>query len=293
MAKFYIEQPVWQRNDAEFRDWGSTFSGALAAVGMVKTADTGQINWSTVTRAGSDTAAGYEIWRMDDAMQGVFPVFIKFEYGSRSSSSVPAMWITVGTGSNGSGSITGTFVSRFEATANGGLITNGVSRPTLVSHTDGLFGFELASGALDFGGALPIAAMIISRTVDAAGIATGDGLLIVNSGASSNTVIRAVASGGIVSSPDGHIALVPPSITSGGTPDGLQAFPHYVFLPKMFRIAGSLTVHSSSVGAFTEFEATPVGSTERTYIRLSGQPGTRSLGSNNSTALVGAILWED
>lgn len=292
MAKFYVEQPVWQRDDAEFRAWGSMFSGALAAVGMVQTSDTGQINWSTATRAASNTAAGYEIWRMNDAMQSVFPVFIKFEYGSRSTSSVPAVWITVGSGSNGSGSITGIFVGRFAATANGSLVVDGSSRPTLVSHTDGLFGFELASGAINYSGACPVAAMFISRTVDEAGIATGDGLLVVYSD-SYSTTITAVAPGGVTSSPGPHIALVPTSITSGGTPDGLQAFPQYVFLPKMFRVAGSVTVHSSTVGAFTEFGATPVGSTERTYIRLGGAPGTNTLGSSSASNLVGAILWED
>ena len=292
MAKFYVEQPVWQRNDAEFRAWGSMFSGALAAVGMVQTSDTGQINWSTATRAASGGTAGYEIWRMGDAMQSVFPVFIKFEYGSMSTDKIPGMRITVGSGSNGSGSITGAFVGRFEATANGSLDTSGASRPTLVSHTDGLFGFELASGAINFAGAGPVATMFISRTVDEAGIATGDGLLVV-CGVSNSTTITAVAPGGVTSSPGAHIALVPTSITSGGTPDGLQAFPQYVFLPKMFRVAGSVTVHSSTVGAFTEFGATPVGSTERTYIRLGGAPGTNTLGSSSASNLVGAILWED
>lgn len=292
MAKFYVEQPVWQRDDAEFRAWGSMFSGALAAVGMVKTSDTGQINWSTATRAASGGTAGYEIWRMGDAMQSVFPVFIKFEYGSMAVNSTPGMRITVGSGSNGSGSITGAFVNRFTATANGSLVVDGSSRPTLASHTDGLFGFELASGAIDYSGAYPVAAMFISRTVDEAGIATGNGLLVV-CGASSSTTITAVAPGGVTSSPGPHIALVPTSITSGGTPDGLQAFPQYVFLPKMFRVAGSVTVHSSTVGAFTEFGATPVGSTERTYIRLGGAPGMNMLGSSSASNLVGAILWED
>ena len=292
MGKFFVESDISQATDADFRNWGSMFSSALAAVGMVQTSDTGQINWSTATRAASGGTAGYEIWRMDDAMQSVFPVFIKFEYGSMSSNSIPGMRITVGSGSNGSGSITGAFVGRFEATANGSLVTSGVSRPTLVSHTDGLFGFELASGAIDFSGASPVATMFISRTVDEAGIATGDGLLVVR-GVSNSTVITAVAPGGVTSSPGPHIALVPSSITSGGTPDGLQAFPQYVFLPKMFRVAGSVTVHSSTVGAFTEFGATPVGSTERTYIRLGGAPGTNMLGSSPTSNLVGAILWED
>ncbi|MCB1713466.1 MAG: hypothetical protein KDH96_13660, partial [Candidatus Riesia sp.] len=65
--------------DALFRDWGSKLSAAIQAVGLVKTGDTGQINWSTVT-VGTGIR-GYEIFRFNDSLQATTPVFIKIEYG--------------------------------------------------------------------------------------------------------------------------------------------------------------------------------------------------------------------
>lgn len=94
-------------DDTEFRDWGSAFNGLLDSIGWVQTADTGQIDWGTVTKPAQGTAAGYEIWRLDDALQATAPIFLKIEFGARSDGGW-ALWITIGTGSNGSGSLTGT-----------------------------------------------------------------------------------------------------------------------------------------------------------------------------------------
>jgi hypothetical protein len=96
-------------SNATFRAWGSGISAALAAAGLVNTADTGQINWATVVLPGAGAAAGYEIWRFSDALQASAPVFIKLEYGSsgliNGTHSAPQMWITVGTATDGAGTI--------------------------------------------------------------------------------------------------------------------------------------------------------------------------------------------
>jgi hypothetical protein len=95
-------------SDATFRTWGSAISAAMASIGWVQASDTGQINWTTVVKpAAINTAAGYEIWRMNDTLQATKPVFLKIEYGCSSAVSVPVMWITVGTGTNGTGTLTG------------------------------------------------------------------------------------------------------------------------------------------------------------------------------------------
>jgi hypothetical protein len=99
-----------QTTDTEFRAWGSAISAGLAAAGCVQTADTGQINWSTVVKpASAGVMAGYEIWRFNDSLQATAPVFFKIEYGASAAAAAnPDVWVTVGTGSNGSGTITGT-----------------------------------------------------------------------------------------------------------------------------------------------------------------------------------------
>jgi hypothetical protein len=93
--------------DAEFRTWGSGISGKLSTLGFVQTSDTGQINWTTVTKpAGSSTAAGYEIWRFADSLQSTAPIFFKLSYGTSGGLTSPQITLTVGTNSDGAGTIT-------------------------------------------------------------------------------------------------------------------------------------------------------------------------------------------
>lgn len=85
------------------------FSDMLTALGFPKTADTGQVDWATASLTGSNTYTHYEIRRFDDEHQATKPVFMKISYGRLTASSVnyPQVQITLGTGSNGSGELTG------------------------------------------------------------------------------------------------------------------------------------------------------------------------------------------
>lgn len=92
--------------DAGFRAWAQKVHDALAAVGLVQTSDTGQINLTTVTAPALGAFAGYEIWRFNDAEQASHPIYMKVEYGKAGATTQPALRWTVGTGSNGSGTLT-------------------------------------------------------------------------------------------------------------------------------------------------------------------------------------------
>lgn len=97
-----------------FNAWGGGLSTALAAVGLTKTGDTGQVTWSTsVTPPGVlDTYPYYEVWRFNDALQATSPIFFKLEYGSSYLALGDCgLRITVGTGSDGAGNITGNISS--------------------------------------------------------------------------------------------------------------------------------------------------------------------------------------
>lgn len=108
MALATFSLAMTNATDAQFRAWGKAISDSLQAVGIVKTADSGQINWATVAApTAANTQMGYEIYRFNDTLQSTAPVFIKLAFGSGSNSTHPALWISVGTGSNGSGTITG------------------------------------------------------------------------------------------------------------------------------------------------------------------------------------------
>lgn len=95
--------------DTEFRAFITAFGNALDAVGLVQTADTGQLNRATIVRAGNGVDAGYEVWRFDDAAQATAPVFFKLLYqsGYWAGPTGLRLVIELGTGSNGSGTLTG------------------------------------------------------------------------------------------------------------------------------------------------------------------------------------------
>lgn len=97
---------ILHTTDAEFRVWAKGISDGLIAVGMVRTADTGQIDFTTAVRPAAN-AFLYEIFRFSDALQATSPVFIKMEYGTSSTLTIPATRISVANGTSGAGVLTG------------------------------------------------------------------------------------------------------------------------------------------------------------------------------------------
>lgn len=176
-------------NATTFRAWGSAISAALAALGFVQTADTGQINWATVAApTASGQVMGYEVWRFADSLQSTAPIFFKIQYGSNGgAASQPQMTFTVGTGSNGSGTITGTDISGVT-----GALTTGIgAMPQAVS--SGASSSAQTIYLNSDGSALVIASvstnpntvsawgfvLVIERTRTWAGAATGDGFVLM------------------------------------------------------------------------------------------------------------------
>lgn len=295
MSKVTYTMPVSQATDADFRAWGSALSAGLASAGLVKTADTGQIDWVTVARAAGGTSAGYEVWRMNDAMQATKPVFFKLEYGSGPSTSVPHMWLTVGGGSNGSGTITDTYLSRTLIAPNGSLNADGGGRPTYISVQPGFVGVVVNGGCLSWAGAnMSCGYFFVIRTTDDSAVPTADGLAVIHQSGGSGPL---ASSHRLPGSPKNHagtgFCLIPGFISSSGsdTPDGPQAFSHTFFYPKAYRSPFTVSVIDAEVGAGVSFQATPFGATERTFLCLGTQliNGTASQGG---TAVTMAMIWE-
>lgn len=161
--------------DAEFRAWASSISVAFTAFGWVKTTDTGQIDLATVPKpAATQTAAGYEVWRMADAMQATTPVFMKVEYGTYSTATQQSVWFTVGSGSNGSGTLTGNLTPRRQCASFGVSATVTLS---LMSGASDRFAYILNAGSIT----TDMRSMFfIERTRDAAGVNTSDGVIITS-----------------------------------------------------------------------------------------------------------------
>lgn len=163
-------------SDAAFRTWGSAYNAKLTSMGLVDNADTGSINWATVTSPGViNTVAGFEVWRMADALQATIPIFIKIEYGAGAAAANGSIWITVGSGTDGAGALTGltSLRKQVQCTATAGAITHYWSGDTN----------RLTIAAV---GASAATSMFIGveRTVDAAGAVTSEGALLIYRGTS-------------------------------------------------------------------------------------------------------------
>lgn len=124
--------PTQGNSDANYRAFVQFISNAMEAGGIIKTADTGQINPVTATGAGG----GYEIRRFSDDLQATAPVFIKIEY--LYAASMYARF-TIGTGSNGAGAITGVLLNAEPATSNSPL----ASAPSMISVGTARFTFAM------------------------------------------------------------------------------------------------------------------------------------------------------
>lgn len=159
--------------DADFRTWGSAITAQILAMGLVKHTDTGQINWGTVTRPAINVYAGYEIWRFADALQATKPVFIKVEYGIGAVADRPALAITVGTATNGAGTLTGQVSTRKTQLAAASK-TAGVVLPSFCSgDTDRLtLCTNLDNATATFG-----IFINIERPKDSSGVSVGDGIV--------------------------------------------------------------------------------------------------------------------
>jgi hypothetical protein len=278
--------PLSNTNDATFRAWGADLSAAFAEVGLVKTADTGQINWTTVSRPAINTVAGYEIWRYADSS-----VFLKVEYGNGSNASDSfSLYITVGQNSNGSGTLTGATSTRSITLLSIALISlAGTPRQSFLVYKDGFLGFLGYRNA--GGGNIPLAFFAVCRTTDAAGAPDSRGVTVYTS--QTLTWPRAQALNfqtGVALSQNitGDYVIIPMAITSSIIGADAQCFIHWTALPLVLPNPYVATVISAEVPSGSTFSTTLVGTTPRTYVALDEYPRGSPLGA----AYKLVMLWE-
>jgi hypothetical protein len=174
MKYAWLSQP-YNTTDAMFRLWGASVGPALSAIGLVQTSDTGQINWTTVLAPiTTNQYRGYEIWRLNDSLQGSAPVFFKIEYGSSSAAASPSLRITVGKGSDGAGTITNQIVQITTGFAGASSITF-----SYASSSSGGAGFSLYLAPFNPSGQTS-PAFSFERSLDSAGNPTTEGVMIAS-----------------------------------------------------------------------------------------------------------------
>lgn len=198
MTTTTTSSPCSQATNATFQAWVAEVVTALfTTIGLTQTADTGQINPATVAAPVTANAqAGYVIGRFNDTLQSTKPIFFKLEFGSGSGAADPAMIVTVGTGSNGSGTLTGTLTTRrlMTAAASTGNSTTSFTSRFCYNAALGVFWMAFKFGMIVGGtGVTPLGTVIIGRSNDNTGAPTGDGVYCLTCGTSATSVATAGA----------------------------------------------------------------------------------------------------
>ena len=290
MARASWTSLVAQNDTTQFRAWGSEFKAKLVAMGLTQTADTGQIDWTTVNRpATANTDAGYEVWRFNDSLQATAPIYFKIVYGTSGIDATrPRIDIQFGTGSNGSGTLTGlTSTSRGVSTVNG-TQSDTVGRQSFMSYKPerGFFGFTWKVGAGCQG------EFFIARTVDASGDPTDVGALVAWSSGNGQQFFRFASPASAFTFVSGcQSCLIPQNVTNSIVTTGEpQVYTHYVSDPRVNPINQVLTVFEQEFGQGTTFTATVLGATPRTYIVPQGPMPADSQKGTSAVAI--AYIWE-
>jgi hypothetical protein len=278
--------------DADFRAWGSEFRTQLAATGLVRTADTGQIDWTTVVRPAANTDAGYEIWRFNDTQQATAPIYIKFFFGTNASTTAPRVRIQIGTGSNGAGTLTGLTNSAVTMNLNNPPPA-ATLYPSYFCHTEGFLGVAWKLNGASFG-----FSFVICRTADPTGsnAPTADGAYFYG-GVTTNanlsifkfTSITSVVNGTNVSDCP---CVVPGRITTTTVGSDTQVFPHFFGAPRVYPAFGVCTLVQTEMSRGSTFTATLFGTTSHTFIALDAIGGPYAHASQNNTSWAMAMLWE-
>ncbi len=286
--------------DAKFRTWGAAVSAAIAAAGLTQTADTGQANWTTATKPVATntfmpTAGAYEIWRFNDSLQATKPVFIRVDYGSNgvASGNGPGTRLTIGTGTDGAGTITGVNTG---AVQHGGSTVAPTNTASVIQAcyvaTQGFFylgaGLNLVSGAANHGGW-----WVIARTCDTSGATTGDGLVVTRQATSASVLATAY---GLNFNTGVLVASAVPAANylrnaSLATGSSVPLYKHYAAINVIYPLNQIMTYFASDIAANSTFSATPWGASAHTYLAL---PATVVDGVNAAatTSWPAAVLWE-
>lgn len=305
--------PLDHTTDAGYNTWVSEIITMLfTTLGLTQTADTGQTNGSGLTRPGTSTVNAYIVGRFNDTAQSTNPIFFRIDFGTGGTTTTPAMRLTVGTGSNGSGTINGlTTLAACAMTVTGAASSNTTAYLTRACYnsTDGVFWLawkynSQGNANVTQGGCL------IFRSADNTGAQTTDSTMIVTGGGSANGAPYAGSSAVFVQVishlnnqaytsapwPSSVHSFVTYGLTATLFSGNAQVFPEYQYTPVIGITPWWAIVVIADLGVGSTISATLVGTSAHTYINAGSVFGTTStfgVNSLNINTTFGNLLpWE-
>ena len=273
-------------NDTEFRSWAQTLHNALAAHALVQTSDTGQINLATVAKPGAiNTVAGYEIWRFNDSLQATAPIFFKIEYGVGGTTTHPNTWFTVGTATNGAGTLLGVTTNRHQLSpttaptgTNKNVYSSGAANRIWLA-----YGIDWATNSFS-------TFIIVERTKDATGVDTADGFMMMLSNGSSTVIFQSALFLGGTSSQTSAGCLVPIISGRGSVGADIALTPAVYYQGRAF-YSTTMGGQVADVPGNLVYSVNYMGGTH-TYLSLAGAvtPYMGMVGSGST--VFPQVLWE-
>lgn len=305
MAKVEWASLATMAVEAQVRSLLTGLRDAIVAVGWAQTADTGQLDPTTATVPASGADAGYWVFRLNDGIGS--GLYLRLDPGRMGSGGMMRLGVTLGTGSDGAGEITGVILPRLDLNA-----ASTASTTTAVSSFASSDGHSLAIMHAPENPNCRIQ-IIIERSRDSSGAATADAIAIALSSFGTSGVRVVPFSDPTRLSLGSHLPVALPD-TIGGisawgpttslSPDGEVAptFPvPWVAAGCPPWISGACAVVAPGDAAVTSLiQVSPHGS-PRTFRAFPVAGGNRLVRSNSNAAVTSsststcdaAIYWED
>lgn len=176
MATRTLSTPCTNSSDANFRAWINELNSGLLGNGWTAGTDTGQINFSTVTRPTAvNINQGFAIYKMGDSLNSTAPVTLRIDFGTGPNTDNPAATIKVALGnSDGAGGFASTVFAVTYGLTQG---TNGVGTSANIRSSGSSSAFVLHYWAYALGNSGWYFA--IERDHDSTGADTATGVNIV------------------------------------------------------------------------------------------------------------------
>jgi hypothetical protein len=277
--------------------WGKALVDQFSAMTKIGVAET-DINWATVTRPGVSTNAGYQVFYLNDALHGTAPIYFRIDFGTAGTATWARIQLTVGTSTNGTGTIGGTALTATNTSACGAIATSTTTAaPSYLSVQEGFIGFVMWSDHVTTGqGQL---GFCIARTCDATGAIDTTGALVVGHAITNGTTqacniqnLRFAATAAAYVRAATYTCInIPHSETQtfiGGVPQAYLAWSSTPAMAPLYQLCG---VYNPEIPKMSTFKATLVGSTQRTYLNI-GQNLGAAVGSTSVQSWGLGILWE-
>jgi hypothetical protein len=278
-----------------FKSWAQAISNAFSAFGWTQTADTGQVNWSSIASVPSSTYV-YEVWKASDALASTMPIYVKIGYGASSTS--PRIQITVGTSSNGSGTITGQAMTGTPWTITGTSFSNGgaTTYPCYFSGSTGEFRMWMwgnPTGSPGYG-----TLFVIERGKDGSGANTADYVtaLYACQFSSSTAGQQTITASGVGNLENGVLGLALTSGSGTGLAFGtVTALPVFPVLGKVGNpMLGLMTAVVADAAINSTVTVTSMYGSTHTYIAAGGNSLSSGIGGRavNGAPINGLMRYE-